>query len=76
VLTQSVCISTLISHVSGAMVSVVVLSAVDRGLEPRLMTIKFGICCFSAKHAALMRKNSDRLALNQDNVSTRGLLCQ
>jgi hypothetical protein len=30
---------------------------------------KIGICCFSAKHAALRRKNKDWLAWNQDNVS-------
>jgi hypothetical protein len=43
---------------------------------------KFGICCFSAKHAALRRKSKDGLARNQDNVSEwgdmsiRGLLFQ
>ena len=30
---------------------------------------KIGICCFSAKHAALRRKRKDWLARNQDNVS-------
>ena len=41
-----------------------------------------GMCCFSTKHAALMSKNKDLTALNQDNVSewselsTRGLLFQ
>jgi len=30
---------------------------------------KIGICCFSAKHAALRRKSKDWLAQNQDNVS-------
>jgi hypothetical protein len=30
---------------------------------------KIGIRCFSAKHAALRRKNKDWLARNQDNVS-------
>jgi hypothetical protein len=30
---------------------------------------KIGICCFSAKHAALRRKSKDLLARNQDNVS-------
>jgi hypothetical protein len=30
---------------------------------------KIGICCFSAKHAALRRKNKDWLTQNQDNVS-------
>jgi hypothetical protein len=43
---------------------------------------KIGICCFSAKHAALRRKSKDWLARNQNNVSewsdmsTRGLLFQ
>ena len=41
-----------------------------------------GICCFSAKHAALWSKSKDWLAQNQNNVSTwghmsiRGLLFQ
>ena len=30
---------------------------------------KIGICCFSAKHAALRRKSKDGLARNQNNVS-------
>jgi hypothetical protein len=29
---------------------------------------KIGICCFSAKHAALRGKSKDWLARNQDNV--------
>jgi hypothetical protein len=33
---------------------------------------KIGICCFSAKHAALRRKSKDWLAQNQDNVSKWG----
>jgi hypothetical protein len=33
---------------------------------------KIGICCFSAKHAALRRKSKDLLVLNQDNVSEWG----
>ena len=43
---------------------------------------KIGICCFSAKHAALRRKNKDWSAQNQKNVSewsnmsTRELLFQ
>ena len=60
-------------------------SAVDRGFEPRLgqtKDYKIGICCFSAKQAALRRKSKDWLAQNQDNVSEwgnmfiRGLLFQ
>jgi hypothetical protein len=56
---------------------------VDRGFEPRSGQTKdytIGICCFSAKHAALRRKSKDWSARNQNNVfewsnmSTRGLL--
>jgi hypothetical protein len=53
-------------------VNVLALSAVDRGFEPRSGQTKdyrFGICCFSAKHAALRRKSKDWLAQNQNNVS-------
>jgi hypothetical protein len=59
--------------------------AVNRGFEPQLgqtKDYKIGICCFSAKHAALRRKSKDWLARNQDNVSEwgdmfiRGLLFQ
>ena len=67
------------------MVSVVISSVEDRGFEPRssqTKDYKIGICCFSAKHAALRRMNKDWLARNQNNVSewsdmsTRGLLFQ
>jgi hypothetical protein len=54
------------------MVSVLVSSAVDREFEPRsgqTKDYKIGICCFSAKHAALRRKSKDCLARNQNNVS-------
>jgi hypothetical protein len=57
------------------MVSMLASSAVDRGFDPQLGQIKdykIGICCFSAKHAALRRKNKDWLARNQDNVSEWG----
>jgi hypothetical protein len=42
---------------------------------------KIGICCFSAKHAALRRKSKDGLAQNQDvsewcDMSIHGLLFQ
>jgi hypothetical protein len=58
---------------------------VDRGFEPRSGKTKdyeIGICCFSAKHAAIRRKSKDWLARNQNNVSewsdmsTAGLLLQ
>ena len=57
------------------MVNVFTSSAVDRGFEPRSGQTKdneIGICCFSAKHAAVRRKSKDRLARNQDNVSEWG----
>ena len=59
----------------GVIVSVLASSAVDRGLEPRSVQTKdygIGICCFSAKHAASMRKSKHWLARNQDNVSEWG----
>ena len=67
------------------MVSVLASSAIDRGFDPRsgqTKDYKIGICCFSAKQAALRRKSKDCLARNQDNVSEwgdmsiRGLLFQ
>ena len=45
---------------------------VDRGFEHRSSKIKahkIDICCFSSKHAALMRKSKDWLVRNQNNVS-------
>jgi uncharacterized protein YaeQ len=54
------------------MVGVLVSNAVDRWLEPRsgqTKDYKIGICCFSAKHAALRRKSKEWLAQNQNNVS-------
>jgi len=56
---------------------------VDRGFEyqsGQTKDYKIGICCFSAKHAALWRKSKDWLT--QDNMSEwgdmsiRGLLFQ
>ena len=52
--------------------SVLASSAVDRGFEIRsgqTKDYKIGICCFSAKHAALRRKRKDWLAQDQNNVS-------
>ena len=54
------------------MVSVLASSAGDRGFEPwsgQTKDYTIGICCFSAKHAALWRKSKDWLTLNQNNVS-------
>ena len=67
------------------MVSVLASSAIYCEFEPRSGQTKeyiIGICCFSAKHAALRRKSKDWLAWNQNNViewsdiSTRELLLQ
>jgi hypothetical protein len=47
-------------------------SAIDRGFEPQsdqIKDFKIGMCCFSAKQAALKRKNKDWLARNQNDVS-------
>ena len=54
------------------MVSMLALSAINCGYEPRSCQTKeyeIGICCFSAKNAALRRKSKDWLARNQNNVS-------
>ena len=61
---------TEIKRIGGVMVSVLASSAVDHGVDPRsgqTKDYKFGMCCFSAKHAALRRKSKDWLARNQNN---------
>ena len=72
-------------RIGGVMVSVLASSVVDHGFESRsgqTKDYKIGICCFSAKHTALRRKNTYWLARNQNNVSewsdmtTSGLLFQ
>jgi hypothetical protein len=60
------------NRISGVMVSLLALSALDSGFEPQsgqTKDYKIGICCFSAKHAALRRKSKDWLARNLNNVS-------
>ena len=62
----------VIYHIGGVMVSVLASSAIDCGFEPRsgqTKEYKIGICCFSAKNAALRRKSKDWMARNQNNVS-------
>jgi hypothetical protein len=65
--------------------SVLASIAVDRRFQPRSGQTKdntIGMCCLSAKHAALRSKSKDWLARNQYNVSewndmsTRRLLFQ
>ena len=54
------------------MVSMLASSVVDRVFEPqsgKTKEKKIGICCFSAKHAALRSKSKYWLAQNQNNVS-------
>ena len=54
------------------LVSVLVSSVVDHVFEPQSGQPKdyeIGICCFSAKYAALRSKSSNWLARNQNNVS-------
>ena len=54
------------------MVTVLASSVVDRGFELQSGQTKdyiSGICCFSAKHAAIRRKSKDWSARNQNNVS-------
>jgi hypothetical protein len=84
--TQTYTISTYHHyHIGDVMINILASNAVDCGFEPRsghTKVYKIGICCFSAKHAALRRNSKDRLAWNQDNVSQLddmsicGLLCQ
>ena len=73
------------NRIGGVMVSVLASSAADLGFEHRSGQNKdyeIGMCCFSANHAALRRKDKDWLARNQNNVSkwsnmsTCGLLFQ
>jgi hypothetical protein len=58
-------------RIGGVMVNMLASSAVDHGFEPRSGQTKdyeIGICCFSAKHAALRRKSKDptqRVGLEQ-----------
>jgi hypothetical protein len=77
---QAQCIVELLlcdssDRIGGVMVSVLASSAVDRGFEHRssqTKDYKIGMCCFSAKYAALRRKSKEWLARNQDNVSEWG----
>jgi hypothetical protein len=58
-------LSSFLNRIGGAMVSVFVSSAVDRGFESQsgqAKKDKIGICCFCAKHAALRSMNIDWLA--------------
>ena len=59
------------NRIGGVMVSMLALIVVYRGFESRsgqTKDYKIGICCFSAKQAALRRKSKDWLARNQNNM--------
>jgi hypothetical protein len=47
----------IFDYIDGVMVSVLTLSVVGHGFVPK--DYKIGMCCFSAKHAALRRKSKD-----------------
>jgi hypothetical protein len=58
------------NSIGGVIVIVLASSVVERGFVPRSYQTKeyeIGICCFSAKHAALRRKSKVWLARNQNN---------
>jgi len=74
-----------VNHIGYVMISVLVLSTVDRGDVPWSYKTKddnIGMCCFSSKHPALRSESKDWLARNLDNlsevsnISTGGLLFQ
>jgi hypothetical protein len=60
------------NRIAGVVVSLLALSTVNRGFEPRSGQTKdylIGICCFSAKPKSLRSKNKDWLAIPQMNSS-------
>ena len=62
----------LFNSICVVMVSMFALCVVDRWFKPlsgQTKVYNICICCFSAKHTALRRKNKDWLAWNEDNVS-------
>jgi hypothetical protein len=71
----SILFSNSVYCISGVMGSAITSSMTNFGFEPRsgqTKDHKIGICCFSARHAALRRKSKDWLAWNQDDVSEWG----
>jgi len=56
------------NHIIDVMIRVLSSIAIDCGFKARsgeTKDLNIGICFFSTKHAALMRKSKDRLARNQ-----------
>ena len=59
------------NRIDGVKVSVLTSNAEDLGFEHlsgQTKGYEIGICCFSAKHVQLSRKNKYWLDRNQDNV--------
>jgi hypothetical protein len=72
---QNLQLDSFTLYVSNRIGSVLPSSVVDRWFEPRSGQTedhKIGICCFSAKHAALRRKSKYWFRRNQNIVSERG----
>jgi hypothetical protein len=70
--TKYVGLFQIYNRIGGVMVSVLASSGVDSGFEPwsgQNKDYNIGMCCFSAKHAAVRSKSKDWLARNQNNVS-------
>ena len=71
---QIIVLNVLCSCVGGILVSVLTSSVVDH--ETNIGVVKpdneVGICCFSAKHSVIRRKNKDLFAPNQNNVFPSG----
>jgi hypothetical protein len=67
-------------RIGSVKVSVLALTAVDRGIEPlsgQTKDYKIGICCFSAKHATLRRKTrSQDICSEWGDMSIHGMLFQ
>jgi hypothetical protein len=58
----------------GVMVSVLPSGAIDRGFDPRsaqTKDYKIGICCFSTKHAALIKEKEQRLVGSESEKCVR-----
>jgi hypothetical protein len=66
------CKTSFANRIGDVMARVFAPSDVDHAFEPRsgqTKEYKIGICCYSAKHAALKNKSKDWFAHNQDSVS-------
>ena len=64
--------SNLVNRILGIKINVLVSGAVDHGFELRSRQFKdyeIGICCFSAKNAALRKRSNEWLTCIQDNMS-------